>query len=72
VVESVIYGRDADKEMIFNWLTSETDNSRSAYNIRVFKYILHVSINNIMRSLLFIPKSTTKREISERKKKLLF
>ncbi|KAG2383788.1 putative disease resistance RPP13-like protein [Vigna angularis] len=26
VVESVIYGRDADKEMIFNWLTSETDN----------------------------------------------
>ncbi|XP_027922356.1 putative disease resistance RPP13-like protein 1 [Vigna unguiculata] len=26
VVESVIYGRDADKEIIFNWLTSETDN----------------------------------------------
>ncbi|XP_047175433.1 putative disease resistance RPP13-like protein 1 [Vigna umbellata] len=26
MVESVIYGRDADKEMIFNWLTSETDN----------------------------------------------
>ncbi|XP_047175431.1 putative disease resistance protein At3g14460 [Vigna umbellata] len=25
VVESVIYGRDADKEKIFNWLTSETD-----------------------------------------------
>ncbi|WVZ14978.1 hypothetical protein V8G54_012544 [Vigna mungo] len=25
-VESVIYGRDADKEMIFNWLTSDTDN----------------------------------------------
>ncbi|XP_027925354.1 putative disease resistance RPP13-like protein 1 [Vigna unguiculata] len=26
VVESVIYGRDADKEMILNWLTSETEN----------------------------------------------
>ncbi|CAJ1946721.1 unnamed protein product [Sphenostylis stenocarpa] len=26
VVESVIYGRDADKEMIFNWLTSAADN----------------------------------------------
>ncbi|WVZ13607.1 hypothetical protein V8G54_011173 [Vigna mungo] len=26
MVESVIYGRDADKEMIFNWLTSETNN----------------------------------------------
>ncbi|KOM56826.1 hypothetical protein LR48_Vigan10g271800 [Vigna angularis] len=26
VVESVIYGRDADKQMICNWLTSETDN----------------------------------------------
>ncbi|WVZ13608.1 hypothetical protein V8G54_011174 [Vigna mungo] len=26
VVESVIYGRDADKEMIFNWLTSENEN----------------------------------------------
>ena len=26
VVESVIYGRDVDKEIIFNWLTSETDN----------------------------------------------
>ncbi|KAK8469918.1 hypothetical protein PHAVU_004G009800 [Phaseolus vulgaris] len=26
VVESVIYGRDADKDIIFNWLTSETDN----------------------------------------------
>ncbi|XP_022632284.1 putative disease resistance RPP13-like protein 1 [Vigna radiata var. radiata] len=26
IVESVIYGRDTDKEMIFNWLTSETDN----------------------------------------------
>jgi len=26
VVESIIYGRDADKEIIFNWLTSETDN----------------------------------------------
>jgi len=26
VVESVIYGREADKEIIFNWLTSETDN----------------------------------------------
>jgi len=26
VVETVIYGRDADKEMIFNWLISETDN----------------------------------------------
>ena len=25
VAESVIYGRDADKEMIINWLTSETD-----------------------------------------------
>jgi len=25
VVESVIYGRDADKEIIINWLTSETD-----------------------------------------------
>jgi len=25
VAESVIYGRDADKEMIVNWLTSETD-----------------------------------------------
>ncbi|RDX75102.1 putative disease resistance RPP13-like protein 1, partial [Mucuna pruriens] len=27
VVESVIYGRDDDKELIFNWLTSNTDNS---------------------------------------------
>ncbi|KHN37723.1 Putative disease resistance RPP13-like protein 1 [Glycine soja] len=26
VVESVIYGRDDDKEMIFNWLTSDIDN----------------------------------------------
>ncbi|WVZ14979.1 hypothetical protein V8G54_012545 [Vigna mungo] len=26
VVESVIYGRDADKEIIFNWLTSKTEN----------------------------------------------
>ncbi|ESW22946.2 hypothetical protein PHAVU_004G008620 [Phaseolus vulgaris] len=26
VVESVIYGRDADKDIIINWLTSETDN----------------------------------------------
>ncbi|XP_027923556.1 putative disease resistance RPP13-like protein 1 [Vigna unguiculata] len=26
VVESIIYGRDADKEIIFNWLRSETDN----------------------------------------------
>jgi len=26
VVESVIYGRDADKEIIFSWLTSETEN----------------------------------------------
>jgi len=26
VVESVIYGRDDDKEMILNWLTSEIDN----------------------------------------------
>ncbi|XP_047175432.1 putative disease resistance protein At3g14460 [Vigna umbellata] len=26
VVESVIYGRDADKQIIFNWLTSKTDN----------------------------------------------
>ncbi|KAK8469912.1 hypothetical protein PHAVU_004G009300 [Phaseolus vulgaris] len=26
VVESVIYGRDADKDIIFNWLTSEIDN----------------------------------------------
>ncbi|WVZ15924.1 hypothetical protein V8G54_013490 [Vigna mungo] len=26
MVQSVIYGRDADKEMIFNWLTSENDN----------------------------------------------
>ncbi|XP_027923494.1 putative disease resistance protein At3g14460 isoform X2 [Vigna unguiculata] len=26
VVESVIYGRDADKEKILNWLTSETEN----------------------------------------------
>nr|KYP47717.1 Putative disease resistance RPP13-like protein 1 [Cajanus cajan] len=26
VVESVIYGRNNDKEMIFNWLTSKTDN----------------------------------------------
>jgi len=25
VVETVIYGRDADKEIIINWLTSETD-----------------------------------------------
>nr|AAK61318.1 NBS-LRR resistance-like protein J78 [Phaseolus vulgaris]AAK61322.1 NBS-LRR resistance-like protein J78 [Phaseolus vulgaris] len=27
VVESVIYGRDADKDIIINWLTSEIDNS---------------------------------------------
>jgi len=27
VVESVVYGRDADKDIIINWLTSETDNS---------------------------------------------
>ncbi|WVZ15930.1 hypothetical protein V8G54_013496 [Vigna mungo] len=26
LVESIIYGRDADKEKIFNWLISETDN----------------------------------------------
>nr|AAS49214.1 disease resistance protein [Glycine max] len=26
LVESVIYGRDDDKEMIFNWLTSDIDN----------------------------------------------
>ncbi|ESW23318.1 hypothetical protein PHAVU_004G036700 [Phaseolus vulgaris] len=26
VVESVIYGRDADKDIIITWLTSETDN----------------------------------------------
>nr|XP_007150946.1 hypothetical protein PHAVU_004G008000g [Phaseolus vulgaris]ESW22940.1 hypothetical protein PHAVU_004G008000g [Phaseolus vulgaris] len=26
VVESVIYGRDADKDIIINWLTSEIDN----------------------------------------------
>ncbi|XP_027922471.1 putative disease resistance protein At3g14460 [Vigna unguiculata] len=26
VVETVIYGRDVDKEIIFNWLTSETGN----------------------------------------------
>ncbi|KAK8469908.1 hypothetical protein PHAVU_004G009154 [Phaseolus vulgaris] len=26
VVESVIYGRDAEKDIIINWLTSETDN----------------------------------------------
>ncbi|RDY11199.1 putative disease resistance RPP13-like protein 1, partial [Mucuna pruriens] len=26
VVESVIYGRDYDKEIIFNWLTSDADN----------------------------------------------
>ncbi|XP_027923472.1 putative disease resistance RPP13-like protein 1 [Vigna unguiculata] len=26
VVQSIIYGRDADKEIIFNWLRSETDN----------------------------------------------
>ncbi|ESW23069.1 hypothetical protein PHAVU_004G015900 [Phaseolus vulgaris] len=26
VVESVIYGRDADKDIISNWLTSETNN----------------------------------------------
>ncbi|KAK8469954.1 hypothetical protein PHAVU_004G016532 [Phaseolus vulgaris] len=26
VAESVIYGRDADKDIIINWLTSETDN----------------------------------------------
>ncbi|KAL2979368.1 hypothetical protein AAZX31_13G168700 [Glycine max] len=26
VVESIIYGRDDDKEMILNWLTSDTDN----------------------------------------------
>ena len=26
VVESVIYGRDADKDIIINWLTSETNN----------------------------------------------
>jgi len=26
VIESVIYGRDADKDIIINWLTSETDN----------------------------------------------
>ncbi|KAK8469933.1 hypothetical protein PHAVU_004G013200 [Phaseolus vulgaris] len=26
VVESVIYGRDSDKDIIINWLTSETDN----------------------------------------------
>ncbi|KAL2335691.1 hypothetical protein Fmac_016904 [Flemingia macrophylla] len=26
VVESVIYGRDDDKEIIFNWLTSQADN----------------------------------------------
>ncbi|XP_027915942.1 putative disease resistance protein At3g14460 [Vigna unguiculata] len=32
VVESVIYGRDADKEIIFNWLTSET-NSRNQPSI---------------------------------------
>ena len=27
--ESVIYGRDDDKEFVFNWLTSDTDNKLS-------------------------------------------
>ena len=33
VVESVIYGRDADKEIIFNWLTSESGNHPSILSI---------------------------------------
>ncbi|RDX62985.1 putative disease resistance RPP13-like protein 1, partial [Mucuna pruriens] len=35
VVESVIYGRDDDREMLFNWLTSETDNPNQLSTLSV-------------------------------------
>jgi len=36
MIESVIYGRDADKYIIINWLPSETDNRRQFFLLWVW------------------------------------